>query len=536
MTTTRSVRTKTVSQTEVQPLSLGRWTARLFPFAMAIFSGGLLFLSFPTWNFYLLAWAALVPLLFAIQNQSATRRFFLGWIAGVVYFTGALSWVTISMTRYGKIPLPISYILMLLLVAYLATYVGLFAGLIQYASQKGFWIFLFAPSLWTSLEFLRGRLFTGFPWAGLGYSQYRPLPVIQIADFAGVYGVSFVIVFINIALFRIIQAGRKSRRIAWKEALLAFSLLTLTLLYGFLRLSQPMGEERAVSVTVVQGNIDQDQKWDQQFRDATLRIYKRLSLQEAQHAASRPELVIWPESAAPFFFQDEPLYQMDLLDFARDGRFYLLFGSPSFEPAGGGQVALLNSAYLLSPGGGAPSRYDKMHLVPFGEYVPLSSLLFFVNKLVEGIGDFIPGREAAVMETASTKIGTVICFEVIFPEVVRQFVQNGATLMTTLTNDAWFGDSAAPYQHFSMVVFRSIENRVPFARAANTGISGFIDAYGRVTKSAPLFVEAALSEQLHPANRRTLYTRYGDFFAVGCAIITAGFIFYFFTKRRFYAH
>ncbi len=506
---------------------------RSLPFALAFLSGLLLALSFPRWELFPLAWVAFIPLFFALRDETPARSFLIGWVAGLVYFSGTLSWVTISMTQYGKIPQPISYFLMLLLVAYCAVYLGLFAaGVRSLFERKLRWGFLFIPALWVALEYARGHLLSGFPWAAVAYSQYRFLPLIQIADLASIYGIGFLIVLVNIGLFEMIRRGWIEHQIAWRELILAGGLFLLSLGYGFYRLDQPMGEEKSLTVAVVQGNIAQDQKWDARLRTETLQKYKALSLASLQGGGSRPELMVWPESAAPFFFQTETALRNELLDLAHEGRFYLLFGSPAFEPAASGQMALLNSAFLLSPAADVVGRYDKIHLVPFGEYVPLSSFLFFVNKMVEGIGEFIPGREATVMKAAGTPVGTVICFEVIFPEVVRRFAQNGASVMTTITNDAWFGDSAAPYQHFSMVVFRSIENRVPFARAANTGISGFIDAHGRILKQTPLFTEAALTEPLHPGIRRTLYTAVGDVFAIGCVIIALGFVLFIFRKKR----
>ncbi|TAK10265.1 MAG: apolipoprotein N-acyltransferase [Candidatus Manganitrophaceae bacterium] len=510
---------------------------RALPFALAFLSGSLLFLSFPRWEYFPLAWIAFVPLFFAVRDESPGRSFLIGWTAGLVYFSGTLSWVTISMTQYGKVPLPISYLLMLLLVAYVAVYIGLFAvGARSVLERNRRWALLWVPALWVALEYVRGHLLTGFPWAALAYSQYRFLPIIQIADLASIYGIAFLIVLINVALFEILRRGWQAHQIAWRELIPAGAIFLLCLGYGLYRLGQPMEAERGLTVAVVQGNIEQDQKWDARLRDEILRRYRRLSLSAIQEGKPRPELVVWPESAAPFFFQTEAVYRSELLSLAGEGKFYLLFGSPAFEPAPSGQIALLNSAYLLSPTEQVVGRYDKIHLVPFGEYVPLSSFLFFVNKMVEGIGDFIPGREATVMEAAGTRVGTVICFEVIFPEVVRRFVQNGASVMTTMTNDAWFGDSAAPYQHFSMVVFRSIENRVPFARAANTGISGFIDAHGHILKQSPLFSEAALTESLHPGIRRTFYTAYGDVFAVGCVIIALGLILFVIREKRRRTH
>ncbi len=500
-----------------------RTEKKIIPVGLAALSGLLLAISFPRWDVYPAAFIALVPLFFACENQSPKKSFLLGGLTGLIYFAGTLSWVTISMHYYGSLPWVVSYLIMLLLVAYLSVYVGLFTLLVTVLKKP----LLVAPIAWTALEYFRGHLLTGFPWNLLGYSQYRNLPFIQIADITSVYGVSFLLVLTNVAIFLIVKTFLDKRAIAWPPILMTVPLLVIVFLYGFYRLSQPMdtngnGQQTApIAVGVVQGNIDQGIKWDPAARNETIKKYEQLSLSFVE----QPDLVVWPESATPFFFQNEPFYQQRLYDLIRRGGFDLLFGSPAFQTGPTGQLALLNSAYLLRgslPAGqvvGPAPRYDKVHLVPFGEYVPLkSSILFFVDKMVTGIGEFVPGRGAVVMDRGKAQIGTVICYEVIFPELVRQFAQNGANIMVTITNDAWFGDSAAPYQHFSMVVFRAIENRVPFARAANTGVSGFINAHGTILQATDIFVEDARLETLYTGFRKTPYTMYGDFFAIGCII------------------
>ncbi len=502
----------------------------LIPFGLSLLSGTLLFLSFPRFEFFPLAWIALIPLLFAIQHQSTSRSFLLGWLTGLIYFFGTVSWVTISMHHYGKLSWDISYLLMVVLVSYLASFVGLFAALLRWTMRR-LGSPSVAPFLWVTIELARGHLLTGFPWVSLGYSQYRFLPFIQIADITSIYGISFALVLANVALYRLIQSGFK-KQIAWRYPLGTSLILLLIFSYGFIRLSQPIRDDKTLDVAVIQGNISQDRKWDKAFQDETVQIYKRLSLDIFNEF--RPALVVWPESATPFFFQTETQYQDEVIRLAKESPFYLLFGSPAFETNEAGQGYLFNSAYLISPTTEAIPRYDKIHLVPFGEYVPLKFLLFFVSKIVEGVGDFIPGQEATVMEAAGLKVGTVICYEVIFPELVRRFVKRGAVVMTTITNDAWFGNSAAPDQHFSMVVFRAIENRIPFARAANTGISGFINSHGKIIKKTPLFVETALAERLNVRSEETFYTAYGDLFAIACAIIT--FALMMSAKRRTDAH
>lgn len=496
----------------------------------AVASGLLLAASFPRWDWNLLAWVALVPLLLVLNGQPTRRRFLLGWLAGLVFFSGTLWWVTISMRQYGGLSAVPAFAFLLLLSAYLALYVGLFAVGIGATVASSSLVATLAPAtLWTALEYARAHLLTGFPWASLGYSQYRNLPIIQIADVASIYGVGFLIVLVNTAAAALFSSWGQERRVNWKPLGIAVCAVVAALGYGQMRLNQTMGDG-AVQVAVVQGNIAQDKKWDEDFRDETLDRYLRLSRSTMR---AKPALVVWPESATPVFFQTDLAYQTALFDLVETGQFDLLFGSPAFDPERSDRPATLyNSAFLLSPTQEKIDRYDKRHLVPFGEYVPLGPLLFFVNKMAEGIGDFTPGRVPTVMKAAGTSVGVVICFEAIFPEEVRQFVDQGAALMTTITNDAWFGDSAAADQHFSMVVFRAIENRVPFARAANTGISGFIDAHGNIQSRTALFVEAAAVASLSPGTRRTFYTAHGDLFAIGCVIFAVGGVAEQFFRRR----
>jgi apolipoprotein N-acyltransferase len=284
----------------------------------------------------------------------------------------------------------------------------------------------------------------------------------------------------------------------------------------------------------VQPNVDQAVKWDTAYREETLARFDRLT----ERLGNTTDLVIWPEAATPFVFEREPVYQLQLIALANRAQAPILFGSPALRFYPDRRPYLLNSAYLLSPNGQLLGRYDKHHLVPFGEYIPFkSSLLFFLDKLVEGIGDFEAGpgptiltmtpkpRSAAAGMAGTTpgpvKFGVAICYEVIFPNLVRQFAANGAEFLVTVTNDAWFGRSAAPAQHFAMVVFRSVENHLAFARAANTGISGFIDPFGRIVEATPIFTEQAVRTTMQVWRPETFYSRHGDVFAYGCVIICA---------------
>jgi apolipoprotein N-acyltransferase len=289
-----------------------------------------------------------------------------------------------------------------------------------------------------------------------------------------------------------------------------------------------------IQVGVVQPNVEQAVKWDKSFRDETLARYDRLTESFGYGA----DLIVWPEAATPFVYEREPVYQLQLVAIAHRASAPLLFGSPAVRFDADRKPYLLNSAYLLSPDGPLLGRYDKQHLVPFGEYIPLkSSVLFFLDKLVEGIGDFQAGpgpgvfsftprspvgaSEGSVAAPKPVKFGTLICYEVIFPDLVRRFALNGAEFLVTITNDAWFGESSAPMQHFSMVVFRSVENHLAFARAANTGVSGFIDPFGRILEASPIYTQAAMQATIPAWQPHTFYSRHGDVFAYGCVLICA---------------
>ena len=493
---------------------------------LPVLSGLLLLLSFPQIDLGLLAWIALVPLLLAIRNRSWRTAFGQGFLAGLVFYAGSLSWVVNAMHLYGHIPFTMSYVVMLLLAAYCALYLALFTGLLRWMSMGLTSVFLWgAPALWVSLELARTQLFSGFPWALLGYSQHDQLPIIQIADLTGVYGVSFLIVLVNVLLAALIQWALAQvalvevrMQMPWVRAMLAVVGLTGSAAYGHWRLAPhpTLFSNQTLRIGIVQPNVDQSRKWDVAFRRETIDRFERLTTQAAEHA----DLVIWPEAATPFLFEVEADYREELLRFVRQHRVPLLFGSPAtIVEKHTNQLRLLNSAFLVSPDGRILDRYDKIHLVPFGEYIPLREILKFLDKLVVGIGDFLPGNAPRLMQGPGGRFGVVICFEVIFPDLVRRFVDLGADYMVTITNDAWFGQSSAPYQHFSMVVFRAVENRVYFARAANTGISGFIDPFGHVLQQSGIFTEEALTGEIRTGGPRTFYTAYGDLFAYACVIL-----------------
>jgi apolipoprotein N-acyltransferase len=300
---------------------------------------------------------------------------------------------------------------------------------------------------------------------------------------------------------------------AWVALVVAGAAVTGTLLVGRAHLA-PV-DASTVRVAVVQGNIPQAVKWDAAFKAETLSIYGQLT----RAAAPGTELVVWPEAAMPAYVRFEPGALRWLTDLAADVRVPLLVGVPDAEQDGR-RVRYLNSAFLVESTG-LRGRYDKMHLVPFGEYVPLKRLLFFVEAIAAEIGDFTPGRQVAIFPLEGAPFGTVICYEVIFPDLFRRFVAEGASFMTNITNDAWFGDSGGPVQHLAMVPLRAVENRIAIARAANTGISAFVLPSGAIESTLPLGARGTLRAELPLRQGHTFYTRFGDVFAYACAALTA---------------
>ncbi len=487
---------------------------------LAAGTGVLLALSFPSFSLPFLAWVGLIPLFFALYDASVKQAFAIGWIAGLVFFGGTVFWVTNSIHFYGNVPLLPASLITFLLCAYLALYIALFSAALVYARKnRPALMFIAAPAIWTMLELARTYVFTGFPWSLLGYSQYSVLPVIQIADITGVYGVSFLIVLVNAATAQVVFDRRH-----YPALIAAVGLVVSAIGYGYMRLGQPDGN-RQLRISVVQGNIEQDKKWDPAYQSEVISTYRRLT---ASALADKPDLVIWPETAAPFYFggtgPEHGALTEDLIKFVGRSRVPLVFGSPTYRIGPDRTVRLRNSAFLISAEGNIEAVYHKMHLVPFGEYVPLKKLLFFVEKMVQAIGDFEAGDNYTVMTVMNDKgeeirLATVICYEIIFPDLVRRFVARGADVMNTITNDAWFGRTPAPYQHFSTAVLRAVENRVPIARTANTGVSGFIDSKGRIINASGIFTEAYLTNTITAGDTRTFYTKYGDIFSYACTLL-----------------
>ncbi|WP_129128496.1 apolipoprotein N-acyltransferase [Geomonas oryzae] len=493
----------------------------------ALCSGALLALSFPLPGISVLAWIAFVPLFVAADGVSPRFGFRLGFVAGSAAYAALLYWLNVVMTGYGRLHWSVSGTLFLLLAGYLALYPAAVLWMVRRCEENGIPLLCSFPLLWVAGEAVRSYAFTGFPWANLGYSQYRTLPLIQISDLTGVYGVSFLIAFANVVFYRIWVSMRHKKPYPVRALIMLLLLLAATMVYGVARLTRA---EKGVTqrVLMVQGNIPQEVKWSPAMQDATVKTYERLTREGCREPGT---LVVWPESALPFFLQQEPAYAERLKNLAREVKSPIVVGSPAFEQEGG-RVRYLNSAFLVTEEGVAAGRSDKLHLVPFGEYVPLAPLLPFVNRLVTGVGDFSPGKSAQVLSSSAGKLGVLVCFEGIFPEIARAYVEQGGGLLVNITNDAWFGRTSAPYQHLSMTVFRAVENRVPLVRAANTGISAVIDSKGHIRGVTPLYQEGTLAGEIRTGQRETFYTRFGDLFALLCLSGSAGMAVACYRRRR----
>jgi apolipoprotein N-acyltransferase len=494
--------------------------AHLGSTALLCGSATILGLAFPRTDWDAAAWIALVPLFILALGSRPRVAFTWGWLFGTVFFLVLLRWLNFTFRTFSTIPWPLSWGPTLLLAAWCGLFVAAVAALTAWlaARRSPTWALATAPFLWVGAEWLRGHLFGGFPWGTLGYSQHQRLPVIQIAELGGVHAVSLVLVVVNAAL-----AGAFLLR--WRGAVsgvvLGAVLVGATLGFGTWRLREPLpgGQGPPPRVAIMQPSIEQPMKWDPDHAAVVLRIYQELT---RQAGAERPALIVWPETAAPTALRRDPALLRLLTTMSAEIGVPLLVGS--IDVLDGSPARLTNTAFLVGEQGIA-ERYDKIHLVPFGEYVPLSSVIGFVRGWAEFIADLEPGSRAVVFPGPPAPFGVVICYEGIFPDLFRDFVNNGARLMVNMTNDGWFGRTSGPGQHLAMYPFRAVEHRIAVVRAANTGVSAFIAPTGQIVRHLGLFSRGVISDQVPLRQGRTLFTRLGDWVAwlsLGLAAASVG--------------
>ena len=487
---------------------------------LAGISGFMLILSHPSFNLFPLAWVGLVPLLVSLKSTASWKSaFWLGYVAGVIFFLGLIYWIlllypfaNIFLTTFGC----------LALAAYLAVYPAVFSVLVHRLPWQSGALFIFiVPTIWTGLEWVRSWMVTGFPWGSMGYSQWNNLPAIQIASIAGVHGVSFVVVLLNATIANLIRTYSDWQR-QLKATALPVVIIIACFIYGAFALSRPPRPASDVKMALVPGNVRQIDKWNPKNFPAIFKRYIDL-IEEAD--AAHPDFIVLPETALPpGIFSVQNVYRRRLERMLYNRQIYLLAGVPHSTP----DSKVYNRVLLLSPAGEELGSYSKIHLVPFGEYVPLSR---YLPNLIQFV-PYEPGKSMDLFPVPSAEnaqMGIAICFESVFPNHFRKFVKKGASVMGILTNDAWYEGTAAPEQHFSAAPFRAVENRVPVFRCANGGISCIIDSFGRVitTRIQPddtqslLIGEIVLSDQ-----KKTLYTRYGDWFPILCFLVSIVLILY----------
>ena len=443
------------------------------------------------------------------------RAFGLGLVTGGIYFGGTLYWTPDVLRTFGGVSLPLAVAAGSLLVAYLALFPAFVAVMVaRVCGRLGPAGVLAAPVFWVAAEVARRWILGGFPWVLLGSSQAGVTPVVQTASLAGVYGLSALVAFVSSAL-ALAVAGRGRQR--WMAPAAAACVAAGLAAWGAWRVQDGAlvrgGEP--LRVALVQGNVLQNEKWDKGLAAGILKRYLTMTREGAQRGAS---LVVWPEAATPFMVEHDPAGRRAMTSLASELGVGLLFGSDQYEP--GKPPRFYNSAFLVGPDGQTAGVYRKMHLVPFGEYVPLKRLLFFVTPLVESVSDFSAGETPVVMTLGGNRLSTAICYEVVYPDLVASFARRGSQLLTTITNDAWYGHSSAPHQHFWQATLRAVEQGRYLIRAANTGISGIVDPYGRVVAKTPIFEQAVVSGEVRYLDGPTVYGRTGDAFAYACGLAT----------------
>jgi apolipoprotein N-acyltransferase len=495
-------------------------------------AGLLLALAYPRPAYDLAAFVALAPLLLSLRGAGGAAALARGYACGAVFFTVLLYWIAGVVHEYGGLPWPIGLLTLALLVFYLATYVALFAMLTALAWRRfGALTLAAAPITWVGLEIVRARLMGGFPWGALGYSQAANLPLIQSAALGGIHLVSFLVAGVNAAVALVVAEprARASRALA---ALLLLAAAVAWLAGGIVMRRGAAGSDGdRLQVAAIQGNVSQERKWAEGEGDA---IVGDLIAMTRQAAADGARLIVWPESASPFSFyrparrtrggrsevvlEPHPEYFEAVTGLAADLDITLIAGTVDYR-LHEGRLRATNSAFVVGSGGVLGPPYDKVHLVPFGEYVPLQRVLFFVDQMVRGaIAEFLPGSRLEPLPTPVGRAAVFICYEAIFPELVRPLA-GGSDFLVNITNDAWFGRSSAPEQHLAMAAVRAVETRRFLVRAANTGISALVDPYGRIAARTGLGERTVLSGAIRPGRGRTPYARTGDLLGWACAML-----------------
>ena len=528
---------------------------------LIILSALLQVLIFPLPGLYLLSWFALAPLFVAllrarpageleiddtVKLQAATpaQAFVLAYVCGILWYAGTCYWIYNTMHEFGGLSVPMALLALFLFCLYLGLYHGLFGlllSLIMGSERDHRRVLVAAPFLWVAVELVRTRV-TGFPWNLLGIAQVDNVALCRIAGWTGVYGISFEIMLVNVALAAAFVVPRKKR-----GALLVAALASAAVLQAGRLIEAPVAAAGRAAL-LVQANIPVTADWTRDYVEQTLRQLTDLTLKPVVANASattstetslpettpaKIDLIVWPESPAPFYTSDL-LFRSALTDLARRSQKWIVAGSIGTDSGtqNGSRAQVFNSAVLVSPNGEWTARYDKVHLVPFGEYLPFPQLFAFAGGLTKEVGEFGRGTSRAPLNVGGTPLGVFICYESVFPDEVRQFAAQGAQVFVNISNDGWYGDSGAYAQHLNQTRMRAIENARWLLSATDTGVTASIDPWGRIAAEVPRKQRTALVAPYAITSVTTFYTRHGDWFAYLCAIISIAALLARFTSRK----
>jgi len=500
----------------------------------AVASGFLLSAGFPMKDYSLLPWIGLVPLLLVLCYRRPISGFLLAFICGAVFFLNIFDWI-LEVPGY-------LYLHHGFLAVYLGSFFGLFGLEVSFISRRrGIITALFvAPCLWVCLEYIRSNFsFLALPWGLLAHSQYNHPILIQISAITGVYGVSFLIVMVNAAITTLVLVSFRAKKLAGaslREAIparqayaliaVSCSVFAFSLVYGYSTVGGGVADS-TITIATIQPNIEQGKKWDPTYEKFIMQTLRDLTIEAS---AQKPALIVWPETATPRSIMENYGLFLQVQEAATKAGAPILLGSSERrknEKKSPRESKYLNSAFLVYPQGSRTKvqKYDKIQLMPFGEYLPNKEIIPWARLRVPNIGGYVPGTEFTTFELGSLRFCTVICWESIFPGLVRPFLQRGADLIINITNEAWFVERVASYQFLSMNVFRAVEHRVSMVRCANTGISCFIDPYGKVTgrvqrDGEDIFVRGFLTREVPIHRERTIYTALGDAIIYISAVIS----------------
>ena len=512
---------------------------------LVLLSSILQILIFPLAGMYILSWLAFAPLIVALLrarpagaleidgsvNLEASKPgqgFLLGYISGILWYAGTCYWIYDTMHQFGGLSKPLALLALFLFCLYLGLYHGLFGLLLSLTAGPGRdhrRALMAVPFLWVAVELARNRI-TGFPWNLLGTAQVDNISLSRITTWTGVYGLSFEIMLVNVAVAAAFLGPKKNR-----NTLLIASIAAAAVLQAGRLVDAPAVQADRAAL-LVQENIPVDPTWTRAAFERTLRELVDLSVKSATLASSSVseskanhlDLIVWPESPAPFYTSD-PLFREPVSEMARETHAWVVTGAIGNSPAAQNGTAtseVFNSAALVSPSGEWTARYDKVHLVPFGEYLPFPRLFAFAGGLTKAVGEFTAGASRAPLDAGGKELGVFICYESVFPGEVRQFAYQGAQVLVNLSNDGWYGDSGAYAQHLNQTRMRAMENDRWLLSATNTGVTASIDPYGRVVTRLARKERAALVAPYSLTSVTTFYTRHGDWFSWLCAIISAG--------------